>query len=70
MWDPIIKNMESKDRRERLEQAEDNIRALKEIVDELVERIKELEKKNDEQQKQKTHHYYLSTSGGNGVFIE
>ena len=47
MWDPIIKKMESKDRRERLEQAEDNIRALKEIVNELVERIEELEKKND-----------------------
>ncbi|HJH01462.1 MAG TPA: hypothetical protein K8W25_04255 [Aerococcus urinaeequi] len=47
MWTPVIEKMQSKDERERLEQAEDNIRSLKEIIVGLVERIEELEKKND-----------------------
>lgn len=47
MWDPIIKNMQSKSERERLEQAEDNIRAQKKAIAELKERIEKLEKKND-----------------------
>lgn len=48
MWDPIIKKIQSKSERERLEQAEDDIRALKEIVAEFKERIEKLEKnKND-----------------------
>lgn len=48
MWDPIIKNMQSKSERERLEQAEDNIRSLKEIVAEFEERIEKLEKKKND----------------------
>ena len=47
MWTPLIDKMKSLDDHERLEQAEDNIRALKEIVAELKERIGELEKNND-----------------------
>ncbi|WP_373804577.1 hypothetical protein [Jeotgalibaca porci] len=48
MWDPIIKNMQSRDERERLEQAEDDIQALKEIVAEFKERIEKLEKKKND----------------------
>lgn len=46
MWKPVIEKMQSKNERERIEQAEDNIRALKEIIVGLVERVEELEKKN------------------------
>ena len=47
MWTPIIEKMQSKSESERLEQAEDDIQALKEIVAELEKRIEKLEKKND-----------------------
>lgn len=71
MWAPVIEKMQSKNDRERLKRLENDVRAQKKAIAGLEERIEELEKKeNDKQQKQKTHHYYLSTSGGNGVFIE
>lgn len=47
MWTPVIEKMQSKDERERLEQAENDIQLLKEIVAWLQERIEKLEKKND-----------------------
>ena len=47
MWSPIIEKMKSLSESERLEQAEKNIRTLKEIVADLEKCVKELEKKND-----------------------
>ena len=47
MWSPIIEKMKSLSESERLEQAEKNIRTLKEIVADLEKRIEKLEKKND-----------------------
>ena len=47
MWDPIIEKMQTKNDRERLEQAENNIRTLKKIIAGLEERIEKLEKNND-----------------------
>lgn len=45
MWQPMVDKMQRKSESERLKKAEDNIRALKEIVFGLEERIAELEKK-------------------------
>ena len=47
MWSLIIEKMKSLSESERLEQAEKNIRTLKEIVADLEKCVKELEKKND-----------------------
>lgn len=48
MWTPLIEKMQSKSESERLEQAEDDIRALKEIVAELQKRVEGLEKKKND----------------------
>ena len=48
MWTPIIEKMQSKSESERLEQAEDDIQALKEIVAELQGRVEELENKQND----------------------
>ena len=48
MWTPVIEKMESKNERERLEQAEDNIRSLKEVIAYLEKRIENLEKKEND----------------------
>ena len=47
MWQPTVDKMKSQSETERLEQAEKYILSLKEIVDDLEKRVKELEKKND-----------------------
>lgn len=47
MWTPIIEKMKSMTESERLEQAEKDIKTLKETVAWLEKRIEKLEKKND-----------------------
>lgn len=47
MWTPVIDKMKSKDKRERLEQLEDEVRAQKKRIADLEKRVEELEKKKN-----------------------
>lgn len=49
MWQPIVDKLQRQDESERLKKAEDNIRSLTEIVNELKECMEEMEKKYDKE---------------------
>lgn len=47
MWQPDVDKLQRQSESERLEQAEKNIRELKDIIVEMQKRIEELEKKHE-----------------------
>ena len=49
MWQPFVDKLQRQSESERLKKAEENIRSLTEIVNELKEYVEEMETKNDKE---------------------